>query len=312
AGYMFLEDYNFLDALYMTVITLATVGFSEVKPLSPEGRIFTIFVIFGGLTIFLYFLGVFTALLVEGEIVNYFKGVKMKKIILGLENHYIVVGYGRTGENLVESFVNKNLPFVLIEKDPIVIDKFISKYHSKVLSVLGDATDDQILIEAGIKSASTIIPVLSSDADNLFTTMSAKILNPNVKVVTRINDSSNYNKLKKAGASNILSPYEITAERMFSLATEANILTFLDLTEGYHNTKELTIAKIAVTDVSDLIGKTLAHAEIPKKTGLIVIGIARSDSLILNPISHTVIEKNDKFLVIGYVKQIKNLEKLCS
>lgn len=310
-GYMWIENYVFLDALYMSVITLATVGFSEVAPLSPNGRVFTIFLIFGGVTLFLYFIGVLTTLLAEGEFLNYMRRVRMKKRIANLKNHYIIVGYGRTGSKLIENFILKNIEFVLIERDPEILNQFKNRYHLKpVLYVLGDATEDNILIDAGIKTASTIIPVLSDDAANLFTTMSAKFLNPNIKIVTRVNNSQNYNKLKKAGADSILSPHEITADRLFTLATEDNMITFMDILENYKNSKDLTLARINVKKESELIGKTLLESQIPKRTGLIIIGICRGDELLLNPSPSMKILHNDKLLVMGKISQVKKLELL--
>ncbi|MGL5656444.1 MAG: potassium channel family protein [Fusobacteriaceae bacterium] len=312
SGYMLIEELSFLNSLYMTVITLSSVGYSEVAPLSPYGKIFTIFVILSGITIFLYLLGIITTIMLEGFFVNYIKGVKMKKLINNLENHTIIVGYGRTGENLVDLFIKNNSPFVLIEKNPEDLDRFKIKYPLKsYLYILGDATEDQTLIDAGIKKASTFIPVLSNDADNLFTTMSAKFLNHTLNIVARVNDNNNNAKLKKAGANVVLSPHEVTAKRLYNLATENNILTFSDLMDNYQNTKDLTLARIKVHHFSNLINKNLIELEIPKKTGLIIIGIAHETTVNFNPKPSTVIESGNTLVVMGTPAQIRELENIC-
>lgn len=312
SGYMFIEDLSFLNSLYMTVITLSSVGYSEVAPLSPQGKIFTIFVILSGITLFLYLLGIITSIMLEGFFVNYIKGVKMKKLINTLENHTIIVGYGRTGENLVDLFIKNNSPFVLIEKSAEELDRFKIKHPLKnYLYICGDATDDQTLIDAGIKKASTLIPVLSNDADNLFTTMSAKFLNHSLNIVARVNDNNNNAKLKKAGATVVLSPHEVTAKRLYNLATENNILTFTDLMDNYQNTKDLTLAKIKVHHTSNLVNKNLIELEIPKKTGLIIIGIAHEHTINFNPKSSSVIESGNTLVVMGTPSQIKSLENMC-
>ncbi|MBP6062593.1 MAG: NAD-binding protein [Fusobacteriaceae bacterium] len=311
-GYIYIENLTFLNALYMTVITLSSVGFSEVTPLSTEGKIFTIFVILSGITIFLYLLGVITSIILEGFFIDYIKGVKMKKLINNLEKHTIIVGYGRTGENLVDNFIKNNTPFVLIENSLDAIDRFKIKYPLKnFLYICGDATDDQTLIDAGIKKAATFIPVLSNDADNLFTTMSAKFLNPNLNIIARVNDNHNSAKLKKAGANVVLSPHEVTARRIYNLATENNILTFTDFMENYQNTKDITLSKVKICHSSPVIGKNLIELEIPKKTGLIIIGIGHDNYVNFNPDPHTVIDEGNTLLTMGTFNQIKKLEHLC-
>lgn len=311
AGYMVIEDYTLLEAFYMTTITLGTIGFSEVRPLSDDGRIFTIFLVLSGLTVFIYSVGTLTSYIIEGEFRNHFKGVKMNNRISRLKNHYIIAGYGRTGEKIVENFRRKKLEFIVIEKNPDNIEKLKERYHDYPPYILGDATEDTVLLKAGIEKASVLITVLTSDSDNLFTTMSAKILNPDVKIVARTNDSNNYSKMIKAGARNILSPYEITADRMFSLATDSNVLSFMDIVENYNHLEDLNFAKVRISETSSLAGLTLQEAEIPKKTDLVIIGVDRNGELLLNPGSHFKLEAGYELLVLGKMPQIKKLEEFC-
>lgn len=312
AGYMYIENLSFLNALYVTIITLSTVGYGDFAPTSSVGKIFTIFVILNGVTIFLYLLGIITSIILEGFLFSYIKGVKMKKMIDNLRDHFIIIGYGRTGENLVDNFIVNNIPFVLIEKSPEILEKFRMKYPLRTnLYIIGDATDDQSLIDAGIKFASTLIPVLSNDADNLFTTMSAKFLNPNLNIISRVNDVNNQIKLKKAGASTVLSPHELTAKRLFNLAINSNITALTELMDHYPNAKGLVLAKLKIKENSILIGKNLIEAKIPKKTGLIIIGIGLENKIHFNPEPQFILGVNETLVVMGSPEQIKKLEEIC-
>ncbi|MGL5962811.1 MAG: potassium channel family protein [Fusobacteriaceae bacterium] len=309
-GYIYLEDYSFINAFYMTSITLGTVGFSEVEPLTNSGKIFTSFLIFAGITVYIYCISTLTSLIVEGELKNYFKDVKKSRMIGKLKDHFIVVGYGRTGEKLVENFHLANIPVVVIEKDLEAVKRLQDRYPNPPLHILGDATEDVVLEKAGVERARCLIPVLSDDSDNLFITMSSKLLNPAIKIVTRLNEKSNYAKLKKVGANKILSSFDVTADRIYSTAIESNIMSFQDMVESYKNTKDLNLAKITITEECQFCRQELIYAEIPKKTGLIIIGIERDGELILNPKATTEIELEDKLLVMGNIEQIKILESM--
>ncbi|MGL4392350.1 MAG: potassium channel family protein [Fusobacteriaceae bacterium] len=310
-GYMKLEGYSFLDALFVTVVTLATVGYSEVKPLTHAGRFFTIFVVLSAVTILLYLTGMLAELFSDGQFLKHFREVKMKKRIASLKNHCIIVGYGKIGELLTDYFEEKGLPYVIVEREQVHIDKLLAKYPlNPPCYILGDAMDDHILIDSGIKNAATFIPVLTTDADNLFITMSAKFLNPDLRIVARLVDAKNESKLRKAGATDILSPYQITAERLFNLATESALISFSDIVKNYSDAATLKLAKISVGKNSDLVGKTLIEAEIPSKTGLVVMGIGRGEKLFLNPKPQTDFKTGDMIIVIGKVDQIDLLEEI--
>lgn len=310
-GYIGIEGYSLLNAFYMTSITLGTVGFSEVVPLSDSGKIFTAILIFAGLTVYIYSISTLTSLIIEGELKNYFKDVKMNNKINKLNGHFIVVGYGRTGERVVENFKNSNLDFLVIEKSSEAIEKMKKKYPNPPLYILGDATEDSVLRSAGIEKAGTLIPVLSDDTGNLFITMSGRLLNPKIKIITRINDFSNYEKLKKVGATKILSSFDVTGDRIYSMAIESNLLSFQDMVDTYRNAKDLNLARILITEKSKFIEISLSEAGLPKKLGIIVIGIERNSELLINPKASTVLNLKDRLLVMGTMEQIKNLEELC-
>lgn len=310
-GYMYLESYSLLNAFYMTSITLGTVGFSEVVPLTAAGKIFTSFLIFAGISVYIYCISTLTSLIVEGEIKNFFKDVKMNKIIKKLENHFIIVGYGRTGEKLVENFYQAGEPFVIIEKDPENIQKLRNRYPTPPLFILGDATEDAVLQNAGLEKAKTIMPVLADDTTNLFVTMSARLLNSQIKIVTRLNDNANYAKLKKAGANKILSSFDVAADRIYSMAMENNLLSFQDMVDTYKNAKDLNLARVMINENCEFRDKKLMDASIPRKIGLIVIGIERDGELALNPKADTIIRHGDRLVVMGNINQIKTLENMC-
>ncbi|MGL4534440.1 MAG: potassium channel family protein [Fusobacteriaceae bacterium] len=311
SGFFWIEEYSLLNSFYMTSITLGTVGFSEVVPLSDSGKIFTSILIFAGLTVYIYSISTLTSLIIEGELKKYFKDVKMNNKINKLQNHFIIVGYGRTGERIVENFRNSNLEFLIIEKNPEVIEMLKKKYTNPPLYILGDATEDSVLINAGIERSGTLIPVLSDDTGNLFITMSGKLLNPKIKVITRINDYSNYEKLKKVGATKILSSFDVTGDRIYSMAIESNLLSFQDMVDTYKNAKDLNLARILITEKSKFTNNALSYAELPKKIGIIVIGIERDEELLINPKASTVLNLKDRLLVMGTMDQIKKLEDLC-
>ncbi len=312
-GYMELEGYSLIDAMYMTSITISTVGFGEVKPLSNAGKLFTNFLIFSGISIVIYAISNLTTFFVEGEMRTYLRGVRMNKMIEKLSNHYIVVGYGRTGKKVVEDLFNGGYRFVVIEKSEDAIKFLTNKYGDKVFYVEGDATDDETLLKAGIKRAAVVLNVLTSDADNLFVTLSAKGINKDLKVITRaIGGPGNIEKLKRAGADKIISPLEIAANRMFTTATQSEFVSFLDTMSEHQALENLQFALVELREESELVGSNLREAKIPQRTNLIVIGIEKGDDMELNPMSHTILNKGDKLLVLGNNDQINSLKKLSS
>lgn len=221
-GYMGLEGYSLADAFYMTVITISTVGFGEIVPLSPTGRLFTSFLVFFGMSVGIYAVTNLTTFFIEGELISYIKSVKMNQRINKLKEHYVIVGNGRTGKKLIETFVKNSTPFVLIERSYESIEDAVRIYGDSLIYVLGDATHDETLKKAGIDRASVLFSVLGTDANNLFVTLSSRDLNDSLKIVTRALEPSSITKLKRAGADKIISPIEIIANQMVVFASEAS------------------------------------------------------------------------------------------
>lgn len=306
-GYMLIEKINFLDALYMTVITLATVGYREVKELSINGKIFTILLIISGFGVFTYAFTTGAKIIIEGEIKEAFKKRNMKKKIDSLKEHYIICGLGRMGKIIAKELRSNNIPFVIIEKNRENLPE-----EEEFLYIEGDATKDEVLKSAGIERAKGLITVLSSDTENLYVVLSAKGLNPDLFIVARAAEEGAEIKLKRAGADRVVSPYHIGGLRIAHTVLRPTVVDFLEFaTRAEH--VEIQIEEIPVEKGSSLTGKTLGESDIGKGIGAIIIGIKRQDgSMEFNPTSQTRIEEGDTLIVIGEAPRLLLLEKLAS
>ncbi|MGB9711391.1 MAG: potassium channel family protein [Thermodesulfovibrio sp.] len=305
AGYMIIEDMKFIDAFYMTVITLATVGFKEVKDLDEPGKIFTIILILNGFGIFTYSLTTGAKIIIEGEIKEVFKKRRMRKKIDGLAQHYIVCGYGRMGSIIVKELKANNMPVVVIEKNKINLPE-----DEEFVYVEGDATRDDVLKSAGIEKAKGLITVLPSDAENLYVVLSARELNPDLFIVARAIDKEAESKLKRAGADKVVSPYFIGGLRIAHTILRPTVVDFIEFaTRSEHI--EIQIEEIKVSSGSGLVGKTIAQSGIGRDIGVIILGIKRADGRMkFNPTSQTLIKEGDTLIVIGQTDKLSLLEKL--
>ena len=309
AGIMLIEKWPFLDALWHTIITISTVGYGEVHPLSTAGKIFTMIVIVIAFVIFAYGASTVASMLFEGELKKIFVIKRMEKMASRLKDHTIVCGLGRTGLAAIKELWREKVPFVVIEKDEQRIEEAREKYPN-LIYIHGDATQDETLIKAGVKSAANLIVATANDADNLFITLSAKNLNPKIRIVTRANREENVLKLKRAGATEVILPNVIGGLRMASLAIRPSVVSFLDIVT-HHGEIDLRLEEVNVPKGSPFHGKLLKELEIPKKTGVIVIGVRREDgSFILNPTSTTMVLEGDALIIIGTREQAEKLKKL--
>lgn len=307
-GYMGLSHYSFVDALYMTVITVTTVGFGEIRPFSPEEKVFTIFLILTSITVFGYAVSAFSEYLVSGKLFDHFKHKKVEKQIGKLEGHTIVCGYGRNGKQAILKLRNYNKNFVVIENDKEVIDLLDA---DDILNVQGDGTTDEVLISAGIKKASNLITALPSDADNLFVVLSARQLNADCTIISRASKESSYSKLKIAGADNVIMPDKLGGNHMASLVTTPDVIEFVDrLTiEGE------TTANLEEIDVNELpkkyLNKTILDLDLRRQTGCTVIGFKNPDKdYIINPEADSILIKDSHLIVLGRPEQITKLRQL--
>ncbi|MDG1698034.1 MAG: potassium channel protein [Polaribacter sp.] len=308
AGYMFFSNYTFVDALYMTVITITTVGFGEVKPFTPEEKIFTVFLILTSITVFGYAVSIFSEYLVSGRLFEQFKHRKVEKQIKSLKGHTIVCGFGRNGKQAILKLKNYNKKLVVVEKDKEMISELDNE---DVLNIQGDATLDETLIRAGIKTAANLVTALPSDADNLFVVLTANQLNNKCKIISRASNESSYSKLKIAGASNVIMPDKLGGDHMASLVVTPDVIEFVDrLTIEGEATANLE--EIAVDDLpKKYINKTILDLDLRRETGCTVIGIRNPDrDYIINPEAETKLIKGSSLIVLGRPEQIVKLREL--
>jgi len=311
-GYIIIEGLSPLKSLYLMVITFSTIGYGDVVPVTDVGRIFTICIILSAFTVGLYAVGKISAFFVEGELSKLLKQRKMNKVLDAMDDHYIVCGYGKTGKRVLDDLLSKGHEAVIIENNPDRSEKLKEIYGKKFIHLDGDATNDDILLQAGIKRAKILISVLSTDAENLFVTLSAKDLNKQIKVISRVEDANSAGKFKKAGADFIVSPIEIATDRIISIATSStDFFSFVEFAGGREELKDYKFGLVEIHEGSDLINKTYREANIPQRTNLVVIGFYSSTSeLQVNPTADNHIQLEDKLLVFGNETQIQNLKKI--
>lgn len=308
AGYMLIEDYNFFDALYMSVITIATVGFSEIKPLSHAGRMFTVILIITSIGTFALAITRITQYVVDGDFQRVFRNFRSDKKLSKMKNHVIICGYGRNGKQAANKLKTHQTPFVVIESNEDEIASFTEL--DQELIVIGDATHDEVLIKAGINKARAIITTLPEDADNLFVVLTARGINPTIKIITRASEENSDLKLKRAGADYVIMPDKIGGAHMASMILKPNIVEFVNvLTAG--GDIEFHLDELSGEELqSELHGKTIRELEIRNKFGANIIGFKSSDGqYIVNPSPDTIIKTDSKLFVLGSHEQINNLRK---
>lgn len=306
-GYMLFEDISFINGLYLTIITISTVGYGDMAPVNPLGRLFTVMLIFSGVGYVMYMFSQITEAMVEGGLQRFVERRKMQKKMSRLRDHYIVCGFGRIGQEICSILKENNRPFVVVENDDEVIREIDQLGY---IELKGDASDDDILLKAGIKEARGLVAVVSTDADNLYITLTARGMNQNLFILTRSSGTPGVaKKLKRAGASKVISPYSIGARRMAQLIVRPTVVDFLDLAMQAREL-ELCMEELLVSAQASFVGKTLMKSEIRKQYNIIVVAIKRPDiSMIFNPGPDTKILEDDILIVLGDNTQIASLEK---
>ncbi|GAB7025802.1 potassium channel family protein [Geotalea toluenoxydans] len=307
AGYSTIEGWRLLDALYMTVITLGTVGFREIHELSDAGKIFTMVLIFFGVSVLGYIVGSLAQIMFEGQLQRIIGRKKLEKKINALSGHYIICGFGRIGALICKEFAAKPLPFVVVENDPLVVDRLAQDSY---LFLRGNATDDETLLKAGIKKAKGLISVVTSDTENVYITLTARGLNPDLYILARSGEEGSEIKLKRAGANKVVSPYLIGGSRMAQAILRPNVMDFIEIATGREHL-ELQIEEIVIPATSGFIGENLASSGFRRETGVIIVGIKKaSGKMVFNPESHTHMEAHDTLIVLGEPTAIFKLEEL--
>ena len=309
-GYVLIEKMSVFDSLYMTVITIATVGFHEVGELTNQGRMFTIMMIFLGIGVGGYAIGTIAAFIVEGQIMDILKGRRMVKEITGLRNHIIVCGFGKIGTEVCNVLSLSNQPFIVIDSDPEKIDEALGLGY---IAAVGEATDDDILERAGIKHAHGLISAISDDSANVYLVLTARALNDKLRIIARGVGEKSKKKMVRAGADKVVSPFEIGARRMAALMMKPDIVDFLEALSPA-TTYGLRLERVTIQKSSSLCNKRLDQSYIKKETdGALILGIEKPEKpIIINPPGSTVLEQLDILLAIGNDKQLSLLQQMAN
>ncbi len=309
AGYIIIEDYSALEGFYMTVITLSTVGFKEVRPLSGPGQLFTALLIISSFGIFAYAISQITRALVSGDLVREFKIYRLDKAIEKLDNHTIICGFGRNGRRAAEKLNAFKKSYLVIESSQEIIDQYLLKQG--IPFIIGDATKDETLLSAGIAKAQSLISTLSKDADNLYTVISARALNKEMRIISRAADASAEQKLRAVGANAVVMPEGVGGAHMATLTVSPNIVEFLDHL-SVDGSSAINLEEIDVSSISGNVhARQLKDLELRQKTGCSIIGLkTNKGEYIINPSSEQEISQDAKLFVLGKPEEIKLLYKL--
>jgi voltage-gated potassium channel len=306
-GYRFISGFSWTEALYMTIITVTTVGFQEVRPLGTQAQLFTVVLIISSVFIFAFAISVVTEYVLSKNSLQLLKKKKVKQRIDKLENHVIVCGYGRNGAQAAERLHAYNRPFVIIERDREIIEK----YEDEILFVEGDANEDEVLMEAGVKRAKFLIAALPDDAANLFVVLSARQLNKDLFIISRASQLTSQKKLQLAGADKVIMPDKIGGDHMASLVVLPDLITFMDKLsmEGGDTTN---LEEVAIEDFSDQVDcNSLRDLDLRRKTGCTIIGYIKPDgTYIINPEADMPLQPKSKVIVLGRPEQIRKLNEM--
>ena len=306
---MVLEGWPPLDSLYQTVTTITTVGFQEVHPLSDRGRAYTMLLIMAGLTTLLYTLTRIGQGVFEGELLEVLERRSMIRDLAALRNHFIICGYGKVGRPVAEGLAREGVPFCVIDNGP---DARAALRDDGFLNVIGDATEESVLDQAGLDRARTLLALLPSDADNLYLTIAAKDRNPEIKVIARAGDPAGETRIKRAGADEVISPARIAGLRVLQAAVNPTALEFMEIVT-HNRALQLSLADIQVAEGSQLKGQSIAEAGIRGRFGVIVVAIKAADgTMAFNPDPGRRIEPGDTLVVLGEDLDIVELQQACA
>jgi len=305
-GFVLIEDYPPFDALYMSVITITTVGYSEILPLSRQGRIFNTFLVIFGVGVMFYAIGVMTQTIIELQLADFFGKRRVRRMIEKLHNHYVVCGFGRVGRAAAAELQRSGEPFLVVDKDPVLIDRAVK---AGMLGLVADATSDETLREVGIERARGLIAALASDADNLFLILSARALNPGLRVAARVNDEQSESKMRLAGADAVFRPYEVTGYRLAQAVLRPYVFEFLDFTTSTVDMgMNIALEQVKVPPGSPFHGRSLRDLQLRRDLGVIVLAIRRANgSMEFNPPAEAIVESGDHLIVMGGLEHLRKL-----
>ena len=306
AGYMLIEGWNFSDALYMTVTTVATVGYGEIHPLSPRGRMFTVALIFGGVGTAFYTVTLLATVIVEGGLHQRFERRRAARMLEHIKDHFIVCGYGRIGSIIAAELHHQGVPLVVIERDPERVRQAVDRGW---LALEADASREEVLARAGIHRARGLITAVGTDAENVFTVLTARVMRPDLFIIARVESDDAEHKLRRAGADRVISPYQIGATQMVQTALRPAVVDFFHLATSSERL-DLSMEQVHIKDDSALANHSIVDAGIRQRFGVIVVGIKRAGGTMeFNPAPEAVMRAGDELVVLGRTENVKALEK---
>jgi voltage-gated potassium channel len=307
-GYMVFEGWSFTDALYMTVITITTVGYREVRTLDTTGQLWTMALLVTGVGTLFYVAVSSVELVVEGTIRGYFGRRRMEAAINKLNGHYILCGYGRVGRQVASEFAHDGVPFVILEQDPATVEECVEEGY---LVFLGEASDDDVLEEAGVRRARGLIAAVNSDADNVFVVLSARKLNPKLHIVARASSDESAAKLEIAGADRTISPYAVGGRRLAALATQTLVVDFLDIVTRGEEGIEFRLEEFMVPEKSPIANRSIGELRIGERTGAIILATRNQEGKFdTTPSATDRISAGDTLIILGTREQITCLNQL--
>lgn len=296
SGYMWIEGYSYLESLYMTIITLSTVGFGEVRPLDDSGRVFTIVLILMGAVFVAYNLAYFSQLFLDGNLAELYRRRKLRKQLDQLKDHYIVCGYGQMGQIIVDELLRYKIPAVVIDNNENLL---LKTRERGILQLSGDATEEENLLAAGVLRAKGLVSVVNKDTDNVFIVLTARDLNKNLMIFARAGTPGTEKRLVKAGADRVVSPFAIGAIRIAHNIVRPTVTDLLELALSAEGL-ELSMEEITLPDGAELSGVELMNSGIRGRYNLIIVAIKRRDgSMIYNPAPQEVLEAGDILVALG-------------
>ena len=306
AGYMLIEGWNVWDAFYMSVTTVATVGYGEIHPLSPRGRLFTVALIFGGVGTALYTVTLLATMIVEGGLHRRLEQRRASRMLEQIKDHFIVCGYGRIGSIIAAELHQQGVPFAVIERDPERVRQAMDRGW---LALEADASREEVLAKAGIHRARGLITAVGTDAENVFTVLTARVMRPDLFIIARVESDDAEHKLRRAGADRVISPYQIGATQMVQTALRPAVVDFFHLATSSERL-DLSMEQVHIKDDSPLANQTIVDAGIRQRFGVIVVGIKRAGGgMDFNPSPEAVMRPGDELVVLGRTDSVKALER---
>ncbi|MGG2063343.1 potassium channel family protein [Bacillus sp. S14(2024)] len=301
-GFMIIEEISMFQAFWMTMITVLTVGYGDAVPLTKAGKIFALLIIPLGVGIVTYAIGVVAAMIVEGNLFQAVRRKQMEKQIAEIKDHIIVCGCGRVGLQVVQELREKNTPFIVVDREESVLTE------QKLLYVHGDATDDEVLHKAGITRAAGLVAIVASDAENVFITLTARGLNPNIKIIARAEKQESEEKLRRAGANKVINPSSMAGIHIAKGIANPFTVHYID-TVLYGTDQNFAIEEIEIAAGSSLIGKTLMEENIRNRFDVTILAILRDGHIIHNPTGAEKLAERDMIIVFGPVEKLEQFEK---